>query len=230
MTHIRKRRGFTLIELLVVIAIIAILAAILFPVFARAREKARQNSCLSNIKQISLAWTMYVQDFDERGMDAGYLIPGLAVAGSGGSADGSNVNWWRYLIQPYIKNWQIFTCPSAPNIADPSYAGNQMTREYGYNGAVSRTSLADIKAPADLAIFGDASHWLISAGGCNLYSFAYPAQERHTTGGCNALQSQNQGDTFTRHNGGSNIGFADGHGKWLRSITIIGGQQVTYLP
>jgi len=89
------RRGFTLIELLVVIAIIAILAAILFPVFARAREKARQASCGSNMKQIALALKMYVQDYDQRFM--------CVRQGPGG---------WAQICQPYVQNWQLFECPS----------------------------------------------------------------------------------------------------------------------
>jgi prepilin-type N-terminal cleavage/methylation domain-containing protein len=90
------RKGFTLIELLVVIAIIAILAAILFPVFAKAREKARQASCASNLKQIALAILWYAQDYDER--TQGY---------QGG------VGSWHLLIEPYVKNTQVFACPSA---------------------------------------------------------------------------------------------------------------------
>ena len=92
-----SRRGFTLIELLVVIAIIAILAAILFPVFARAREKARQTSCLSNLKQIGLAVMMYAQDYDEC-----YPEPYTPFT-----------NWplWQDTIQPYMKNTQLLICP-----------------------------------------------------------------------------------------------------------------------
>src|SRR5579871_2552501 len=93
-----SRHGFTLIELLVVIAIIAILAAILFPVFAKAREKARQTSCLSNQKQILLAWHMYAQDYDET------VIPYSSTGASGGY-----VYPWTLLIQPYSKNLQILT-------------------------------------------------------------------------------------------------------------------------
>jgi len=96
-----QRRGFTLIELLVVIAIIAILAAILFPVFAKAREKARQISCLSNMKQMGLAEAMYSQDYDE------CFVPNAA----GDSAAGGVLTWMT-LLQPYMKNLQMIECPS----------------------------------------------------------------------------------------------------------------------
>ena len=97
------RRGFTLIELLVVIAIIAILAAILFPVFAKAREKARQSSCLSNIKQLGLAELQYAQDYDECFSPLGYNNSNPADWGQMG---------WAVRIEPYAKNVQIFKCPS----------------------------------------------------------------------------------------------------------------------
>src|SRR5438105_14926395 len=108
--------GFTLIELLVVIAIIAILAAILFPVFAQAREKARAISCLSNIKQINLGFQMYMQDYDE-----------MWIYRPGHDVNGSNCDWkyicgdnvpaqdWQDVVQPYIKNYGVFDCPSAPS-------------------------------------------------------------------------------------------------------------------
>jgi len=111
----RSSRGFTLIELLVVIAIIAILAAILFPVFAQAREKARTTSCLSNFKQGALAWLMYLQDYDEEMVPmwtGGH--PGQPGAYPGGGT--SNDLLWPDLLNPYIKTWQIFHCPSS---ADP---------------------------------------------------------------------------------------------------------------
>ena len=103
----RRRRGFTLIELLVVIAIIAILAAILFPVFAQAREKARQASCLSNTKQIGTATLMYVQDYDEQMPLSAYL--------DAGTRTGYHV---IDLIFPYAKNADVFKCPSAPTALD----------------------------------------------------------------------------------------------------------------
>src|SRR5690348_9953402 len=112
---IRSRNGFTLIELLVVIAIIAILAAILFPVFAQAREKARQISCLSNFKQTNLGIQMYIQDYDETMVpsDTGGCFP-LVIGWGFGTPD----MVYPMLIQPYIKNWSIFRCPSDPNEND----------------------------------------------------------------------------------------------------------------
>src|SRR5687768_4108149 len=114
----RRPRAFTLIELLVVIAIIAILAAILFPVFARAREKARQSTCLSNLKQQALALNMYADDYDER-----------VVIGT----DQFTAQFWAVKIQPYIKNEQIFNCPSNEN-----FRGLIVTDgfEYGINSCV----------------------------------------------------------------------------------------------
>jgi len=99
----QKKQGFTLIELLVVIAIIAILAAILFPVFAKAREKARQASCLSNQKQIGLAFAQYTQDYDEK-----YSARDMQT-------DPNHSMSFRWALQPYIKNTQVWVCPSNPN-------------------------------------------------------------------------------------------------------------------
>ena len=114
-----KRRGFTLIELLVVIAIIAILAAILFPVFARAREKARQTSCLSNMKQLGLGMLMYAQDYDETFTRMGHgnqptpVVPGDNYFNyNSGSSYLYFYRSWASNIYPYIKNVQIFICPS----------------------------------------------------------------------------------------------------------------------
>src|SRR5687767_5619179 len=109
MSKSAMRRAFTLIELLVVIAIIAILAAILFPVFAQAREKARQTSCLSNLKQLGLGVMMYTQDYDEVYPQAYYYKNNTATT-NGGSAGGYVT--WTVIVNPYIKNVGIFVCPS----------------------------------------------------------------------------------------------------------------------
>jgi prepilin-type N-terminal cleavage/methylation domain-containing protein/prepilin-type processing-associated H-X9-DG protein len=223
-----RARGFTLIELLVVIAIIAILAAILFPVFAKAREKARQTSCLSNCRQLATSFVMYAQDYDERTLYP-VFIPEIAVPGAGGTATppGSNVNWWRYNLQPYTKNWQIFVCPSAGNPGDPSYAGNQLNHQYGLNGSVTNTAMGMITLPAETIALGDCGHW---AGGCGYNGWAWAAQEKSTAAPCNANQASRQGDNFTRHNGGSNLCFCDGHAKWMAGMAIAGGQGVRLTP
>ncbi len=124
-----RRRGFTLIELLVVIAIIAILAAILFPVFAKAREKARQSSCSSNLKQIGLASLQYAQDYDET-----YPAYNLPITGS-----------WRNMVTPYAKNTQIFECPSRATNKQGSYAQN-----YFYVGGAA---MALIGSPAETVFY-----------------------------------------------------------------------------
>jgi prepilin-type N-terminal cleavage/methylation domain-containing protein/prepilin-type processing-associated H-X9-DG protein len=114
-----KRTGFTLIELLVVIAIIAILAAILFPVFAQAREKARSASCLSNMKEIALASQMYTQDYDEmRPLSQVWTSP---PTDANGNPTGSTFSG---LLQPYIKNRGIFICPSNRRNRNPDPAYN----------------------------------------------------------------------------------------------------------
>ncbi len=102
----QHKRAFTLIELLVVIAIIAILAAILFPVFSQARESARVSSCLSNMKQIGLAIRMYTQDYDE-------VLPMRRTCPGAWCARGCDANW-KHMLFPYIKNWDLFKCPTNP--------------------------------------------------------------------------------------------------------------------
>ena len=145
-----KRRGFTLIELLVVIAIIAILAAILFPVFAQAREAARRTACVSNMKQLSLGISMYTQDNDER-------LPILGVLAEGRGR-------WMWQVMPYIKNRQVFTCPHTPRNA---YDGSQWTDRTGYGfaehlwgnnystPAADGIALAQVAKPADTIALGD---------------------------------------------------------------------------
>ncbi len=180
------RRGFTLIELLVVIAIIAILAAILFPVFARAREKARQTSCLSNVKQIGLAFMMYVQDYDE--LFPVYYLGNWAPAGHFSAP----YVWWDTPIQSYIKNLQVYRCPSTG--ATPVSYNN----DYGWNHNVfggGTKALAQIETPAQLFLLTDKG----AGGGPYVMSGQYYA-------------------CTNRHNGGANFAFADGHAKWHKVV------------
>lgn len=177
-----KIKGFTLIELLVVIAIIAILAAILFPVFAQAREKARQISCISNMKQMGLGIMQYHQDYDEQLIKDYYGFPSDCASWPGGGPH-SQVNFysWRYAVQPYIKSQQVFACPSnafanqssawyfsssrADGVNDDflpsSYAVNQdvIGFAYGYCAApslhVGYSSIAQIDAPANQIMIAD---------------------------------------------------------------------------
>jgi len=123
--HVSARKGFTLIELLVVIAIIAILAAILFPVFARARENARRSSCQSNLKQIGLGLSQYTQDYDE-------MYPQVYPdAATNPCCDARRPGGWTQVIQPYIKSTQLFACPSnSANGGIKSNAGTQYGVEY----------------------------------------------------------------------------------------------------
>lgn len=146
-----NRAAFTLIELLVVIAIIAILAAILFPVFSQAREKARQTSCLSNLKQYTLANLMYVQDYDEMFPMSAYLNVQCVAT-------------YYWAVQPYVKNNQITQCPSENNAIDTmlttgapcpntpqftSYVTNSALYANGFVPAVTTVSLAAVNLPAD---------------------------------------------------------------------------------
>jgi prepilin-type N-terminal cleavage/methylation domain-containing protein/prepilin-type processing-associated H-X9-DG protein len=144
-----KQRGFTLIELLVVIAIIAILAAILFPVFARARENARRTSCQSNLKQIGLGLMQYTQDYDERFMRPLHYI---------GPSHAGNTNWGR-TIQPYVKSTQLFTCPSDSSTADVAggYWGTdrRFRISYGMNESFGDLSLAALNSPATTVMVVD---------------------------------------------------------------------------
>jgi prepilin-type N-terminal cleavage/methylation domain-containing protein/prepilin-type processing-associated H-X9-DG protein len=129
------KRGFTLIELLVVIAIIAILAAILFPVFAKAREKARQASCQSNVKELMLAALMYAQDYDEK-------LPGHTMNGT--ISEGYPM--WIDVFQPYIKNTQIGVCPSR----------SDLSLGYGWSVQVGKGSaIGSITMPAETILLAD---------------------------------------------------------------------------
>jgi prepilin-type N-terminal cleavage/methylation domain-containing protein/prepilin-type processing-associated H-X9-DG protein len=196
------KRGFTLIELLVVIAIIAILAAILFPVFAKAREKARQTSCLSNLKQMSLGLLMYAQDYDE-------CFPGTYEK-MGQSADWPLVAWWD-IIQPYVKNTQLMVCPSTRTY--PSYGANRSLMPDARDDFDS--SMGKITKPSETFLVFDAwqaaswcadGNWYAGHPGCGCY-------------GARAAGTRNDGLDISAHNDGFNAALADGHAKWYRRGT-----------
>jgi len=195
------RRGFTLIELLVVIAIIAILAAILFPVFARAREKARQASCQSNLKQIMLAWNMYAQDYDEIMCFAWRYNPINASGDPWAGAD-------KYgdVLNPYIKNQQIWRCPSRSR---QTIGGGIAYREWGYGincAFMNGQELARIPRVSEKIVFADAcrNDWRVNPVNSN-YTNHCPTQAEVIS-----VHERNYG-----HNGGRNYGFADGHVKYM---------------
>lgn len=197
----RKTTGFTLIELLVVIAIIAILAAILFPVFARAREKARQNACLSNTKQMALAVQMYAQDYDES------MVPAYGATVSFSRADGVTVSttiWYGHL-HPYMMNAAIYRCPSAIEPAYYSISNYGINRTITTPASGTSVKLGEIKYPAETIIIADSAYDPLR-GANNSWRLRYNDWNRSTF-------------IPARHNGGANIAFCDGHAKW-HSIEI----------
>jgi prepilin-type N-terminal cleavage/methylation domain-containing protein/prepilin-type processing-associated H-X9-DG protein len=218
-----KRMGFTLIELLVVIAIIAILAAILFPVFAQAREKARTASCLNNQKQISLGIMQYVQDYDETfpSVDSGVLTQN---------------------IQPYVKNLQVFVCPSGSGLYNVN--NRAMVGAGGATTTTTRTSyaanadimggwnntpglpIAAMQAPASMVMLVDADA-VITSTTPNSVQIAFTTNTGNNANGKklahyqlarfpNARPVDAAGRLGARHNDGAIFSFADGHSKWLK--------------
>lgn len=196
----QRKVGFTLIELLVVIAIIAILAAILFPVFARAREKARTASCQSNLKQLGLAFSMYAQDFDE-------MFPPLV-----------DVSGWVWdKISPYVKNTQLFTCPSGKiqpcsggTCSRSGYAG--LGYSYGYNDNWSKGT--GINGRAMAAVTYPAETVLAQDGFCFELDGDFYANRVDMTWS----NTNTSANTARRHNEGMNLCFVDGHVKWAKEV------------
>jgi prepilin-type N-terminal cleavage/methylation domain-containing protein len=186
----RRDRGFTLIELLVVIAIISILASILFPVFARARAKGRQTACLSNVKQITLAFIMYSQDYDER-MPSGQ---------STGLADSQ----WYNAIFPYTRNRQILFCPDR---ADKGPG-------YGMNWEASGLSINTFWDPSMKIVVGDVRPEALGSDG----KVGQTSWWINRPGNPNPTQDNSwRGNNWPqRHNDGTVWGYADGLVKWAR--------------
>ena len=206
------RKGFTLIELLVVIAIIAILAAILFPVFAKAREKARQASCLSNCKQLGLGIMQYAQDYDEK--LPSYLAPWPAVPVGNEGCD-----WWNG-VYPYTKNTQVYVCPSYQRIGAWNYNNHlfPVCPSYGMNQGLYGVSLGAIRFPAECIILGDSCHPM---GGD--WRIAWPKCWAVLPGSgnpCTVRTTPTAQEPSTIHNGGSNTVMCDGHAKWMTGTVI----------
>ena len=221
--HHRPSRssGFTLIELLVVIAIIAILAAILFPVFAQAREKARQVSCVSNQKQIGLALMQYVQDYDET------MPPRFALTTSPTPRQVT----WRELIQPYMKNAEVLKCASNPRKDLTQSEGQGLYVSYcaarcddGVGGVFKdkpapapqntpdAVPIASMQAPAStIAVVESTIRWVayIVHGGPQLSAVTNPVPD------------DTNGALFAGHSGMSNILFCDGHVKSMKPLATI---------
>ncbi len=200
----RAAKGFTLIELLVVIAIIAILAAILFPVFARARERARQTSCLSNIRQMATALMMYVQDYDEMFPHRANTTEHDDVEHPDGSTS-NRIRWYR-AIYPYVNNVDIFTCPSARGLAwdggCTSYIGYGYNRGFCYHTSPPPISLADVEYPSETVVLADTGYAPSPPRDASPMPYVFYSRIYYRT------------MIYPRHNRGANMAFADGHARW----------------
>jgi len=250
-THRAKRGAFTLIELLVVIAIIAILAAILFPVFAQAREKARQTACLSNEKQIGLGLMMYIQDYDE-------VLPySLSNVGAGSAP----TYYLQARLLPYMKSGPLFTCPSSLVADQPawlpiatgapgsytqgvlygdSYKANYCIMWHANDTDTTRNflpplGLGDIQSPAGTIAFGESPttlhelYWTqLKQGGpykALTYTDHFDQPSIDPTSGFPINQktasTKNYG-YLTDHNGLTNFVFTDGHAKSMKVAATFG--------
>jgi prepilin-type N-terminal cleavage/methylation domain-containing protein/prepilin-type processing-associated H-X9-DG protein len=219
----RAVKGFTLIELLVVIAIISILAAILFPVFARARENARRASCQSNLKQIGLGLRMYTQDWDEKfphgwaGDCSNAYETNSSTSQPSGKFQtapycGGGNKWaitWMDSIFPYVKSVQVFVCPSQTRSNRPNYGCTSAV--CGGSGGTGQ-SIASIEYPAEV---------LMSIDYNNYYGQSYAMSATHLRN--TALGNLSSGSTATYvsvHLDGANSLFVDGHVKWYSGKTL----------
>jgi prepilin-type N-terminal cleavage/methylation domain-containing protein/prepilin-type processing-associated H-X9-DG protein len=242
-----QQKGFTLIELLVVIAIIAILAAILMPVFAQARAKARQAACTSAIKQWGLAAFMYAQDYDEKLPRFFRLIPGARPTAGFSYETGWHQNgyYWHEAIFPYIKNVQTLLCPEAQGALNP------FCLPFGWNWAwIHDSSLAEFGFPAETALVVDGKGRLTNTNdrnSCNTrraagfnglcadcieegrYIYGHgivppAAFANGGTAGTSPPATVNFASGYQvgiRHNGGANIVFLDSHAKWVKQEKLL---------
>ena len=236
----KRGSGFTLIELLVVIAIIAILAAILFPVFARARENARRSSCLSNMKQIGLGIIQYTQDYDEK-----YPPVSTTVASTVTTPPPGRFMGWGDEIQSYVKSTQILQCPSESDPPSDNPATGGVAGGPGYSDYYMNTKL--LQPAANQTANGGISQAAIAQVSSTIMNGESPSNRaRSNTNGCNFSFTQTAADcgtepvqlarvsnglpgtaltprTFERHLEGANYSFADGHAKWLKPTNVWNG-------
>ncbi len=222
----RQRPAFTLIELLVVIAIIAILAAILFPVFAQAREKARATSCLSNMKQLGTAEQMYVQDYDEHNFyraSAAAPTPWRSNAVITDSNLRAQASWWNLLL-PYIKNNQVFTCPSdaGPTLSKDLSLRLTIKRSYMALATAESLTLSQVDNTVDTMVITE--KWDKDYTGVRSDSWIEPFN------GDLSIDAKAPDRIFTaanRHSGRLNATFLDGHAKSLSPGQILNSKDMT---
>ena len=248
MSNTHRIRAFTLIELLVVIAIVAILAAILFPVFQKVRENARRTACMSDLKQVALAVIQYQQDNEER----------FVHTELGGNVDDAHEYYWGDMLQPYLKNWVVLTCPDAPGpIQFKTGATNysqQWSYHYGINDIISDTGTcstvgADDPGCPHVGIAGQPLAAVTTPAATIMIADNLPSE--HDTMGGNASATSNTPDDlahgrheinwqvnhrdvsyltvngksqdgYPRHNDGFVLVMADGHAKWRRRTLVNG--------
>ena len=212
-----QRRGFTLIELLVVIAIIAILAAILFPVFQKVRENARRAACSSNEKQLALGITTYTQDYDES-------LPPVAT-----TPDGTTIILWPDMINSFVNNKQLRLCPSDGLDKVNSYGLNEITfvdeTDY-YPQAVPTLSLAAFQTPSNTVMLGELGvGQMADATSQHLDDITTPVQDRYKlTVPDTGMNDATDARPAARHNGLTNVAFMDGHVKTMRMEQFYVGQ------
>ena len=233
----RSRAGFTLIELLVVIAIIAVLAAILFPVFAQSREKARQTVCLSNQKQLGTGVLLYLQDYDERIFYFGSKTsPSVSHTGVvlKQEKDVANSRWWNLLI-PYLHSQKVLVCPSddLPTLSEDTKDFYSIPRSYMASRATEGLALSQIPVSSDAIVITE--KWGHYYGYKDIITgdFWLAAPYGHFNYLPNIDEMEVVGN---RHHGGVISVFFDGHARWLRpqafqhSLTLTGCDLVHNYP
>ena len=226
----KNRKAFTLIELLVVVAIISILAAILFPVFARARENARRASCASNLKQIALGVMMYVQDYDEKYPVQERMTdpPADGYQQNFATNTGSDTTNWLRAIHPYVKSYQVYSCPSTIPFNDANNDTNNT--KYAPNGDNAASYIGNgvifhrVGYPGSLSVaaIDEVSNVIMIHEGPDIRNSSITRPYASPSGGViNYLYFNYSGAALNRkHFDGANLAFTDGHVKWKKLTNI----------